>query len=251
MAKARTSLFAAALDEQIPPGAVVFEAGCGTGQMTNFLGLSRRRQVFGGDMCLNSLRLADVFRRQCNIANAAFLQLNLFRPPFREGTLDVVIANGVLHHTGEPRAGFDALLRTVKPGGVIVIGLYNRLARLPTLWRRWAFDRFGRGAHFLDRRLQARRQNEARWQAWFRDQYRHPHESRHSIGEVLRWFDASGVEFLTGIPAPDGSPFTPRTKLFEGHRRGTKSSQIATQLQMLLDGGSEGGFFMMIGRKHA
>jgi len=111
VAKSRERLFAATLDAQLPNDAVVLEARCGTGQMTNFLGLSWRRRVFGGDICINSLRLANAFRERYRIANAAFLQMNLFRTPFRDGSIDVAICNGVLHHTGDGRAGFEALLR--------------------------------------------------------------------------------------------------------------------------------------------
>jgi uncharacterized protein YbaR (Trm112 family) len=39
-AKAKRGRFAAMLDEQLPPGAVVLEAGCGTGQLTNFPGMA-------------------------------------------------------------------------------------------------------------------------------------------------------------------------------------------------------------------
>lgn len=247
--KAQQGLFAAALDEQLSDRAIVLEAGCGTGQLTNFLGLSWRRRVIGGDVCLNSLLLANGFRERYRIANAAFLQMNLFRPPFRDGSLDVVISNGVLHHTGDARLGFEALLRKVKPGGLILIGLYNSYARLPTLWRRRAFERFGPALYFLDRRLASARLNEGRWQAWFRDQYRHPHETRHSIDEVLGWFDGGGVDFLSSIPAADGSPYSTAARLFEPHARGTVTERIATQLQMLLTGGRDGGLFIMIGRK--
>lgn len=249
VAKSRLGLFAAALDEQLPDGAIVLEAGCGTGQLTNFLGMSWKRRVFGGDICLNSLRLANGFRKRYRIANAAFLQMNLFRPPFRDDSVDVVIANSVLHHTADARAGFGALLRKVKPGGLILVGLYNSYARLPTLWRRWAFERFGSTVYFLDSRLTSARMNEARWRAWFRDQYRHPHETRHSIDEVLSWFDVAGVDFLSSIPAADGSPFTDASRLFERHSRGTMTVRAATQLQMLLTGGRDGGLFIMIGRK--
>jgi SAM-dependent methyltransferase len=79
-------------------------------------------------------QLTNGFRERYRIANAAFLQMNLFRPPFRDDSIDIVICNGVLHHTGEPRKGFEALLRKVKPGGYILIELYNRYGRLPTLW---------------------------------------------------------------------------------------------------------------------
>jgi SAM-dependent methyltransferase/uncharacterized protein YbaR (Trm112 family) len=250
VAKLREGHFAAALDEQLPSGAIVLEAGCGTGQLTNFLGLSWKRRVFGGDICINSLRLANGFRERRRIANAAFLQMNLLRPPFRDGSIDVVICNGVLHHTRDAQEGFEALLRKVKPGGYILIGLYNTYARLPTLWRRWAFDRFGPRLHFLDPRLISARMNESRWQAWFRDQYRHPHETRHSIDEVLGWFDACSVDFLSSVPAADGSPFTSSTRLFEPHARGIFTVRLATQLQMFLTGGRDGGLFIMIGRKH-
>jgi SAM-dependent methyltransferase len=247
--KARQGVFAAALDEQLPPDAVVLEAGCGTGQLTNFLGLSWQRRVFGGDICLNSLRLANGFRRRFRIANAAFLQMNLFKPPFRNESFDVVISNGVLHHTGDARGGFAGLLRKLKPGGHIIVGLYNSYARLPTLWRRRVFERFGPALYFLDRRLGSGRMNEGRWQAWFRDQYAHPHETRHSIDEVLGWFEDHRVDFMSSIPAADGSPFTPSTRLFEPRPRGTSSIRLAVQLEMLLTGGRDGGLFIMIGRK--
>jgi SAM-dependent methyltransferase len=248
-AKAKQSLFAAMLDEQLPDGAVVLEAGCGTGQLTNFLGLSWKRRVFGGDICLNSLRIAKNFRDRFSINNAAFLQMNLFRPPFRDGSLDVIVSNGVLHHTGDPRGGFEALLRKLKPGGLVLIGLYNSLGRLPTLWRRRLFERFGASLYFLDRRLISGRMNEDRWQAWFRDQYAHPHETRHSIGEMLRWFDANNVEFLSGIPPTDGSDFALGSRLFAPQPRGTAFEHWMTEVGLLIGGGRDGGLFIMIGRK--
>ena len=60
---------------------------------------------------------------------------------------------------------------------------------------------------------------EARKRAWFMDQYKHPHESKHSYEEVLRtWFDANGFEFLSGGAQPDLGAFTPEEKLFEAQR---------------------------------
>jgi SAM-dependent methyltransferase len=136
--KATRGIFARLMDEQIPQGALVLEAGCGTGQFSNFLGLSWKRKVFGSDLCLNSLRLANGFKDKYKIRNAAFLQMNLFRPAFQENSFDVVISNGVLHHTGDPMGGFRSISRLVKPGGVIVIGLYNTIGRLTTDARRYA-----------------------------------------------------------------------------------------------------------------
>jgi SAM-dependent methyltransferase len=248
-AKARRGVYAALLDEQLPEGALVLEAGCGTGQLSNFLGMSWKRKVFAGDLCLNSLRLAKGFADRFTIRNVAFLQMNLFRPPFRDAVFDVVISNGVLHHTGDCEGGFRSILAKLKPGGLILVGLYNSYGRLPTLWQRWAFRTFGPRLYFLDPRLRDWGKEPARVEAWFMDQYRHPHETRHSIDEVLGWFERYGVEFVNGIPHPDGSDFSERERLFEPHTAGTPSSRVMTQCAMLLSGGKDGGLYIMIGRK--
>jgi SAM-dependent methyltransferase len=247
--KAMRSIFARLLDEQIPAGHYVLEAGCGTGQLTNFLGMSWGRVVIGADICLNSLRLAKQFRDRYSIRNANFIQMNLFRPAFRPGSFDVVISNGVLHHTADPEGGFRGLLQLLKPGGHFIVGLYNRLGRLPTDWRRILFQLFGDRLGFLDSRLRGDSLNQARWQAWFRDQYKHPHESKHSFDEVLRWFQAAGVHYVFAIPKPSGGPLTDVDSLFEESSPGTWIDRLHTQLGMLLQGGSEGGLFVMIGRK--
>jgi SAM-dependent methyltransferase len=247
--KARRGVYASLLDEQIPEGALVFEAGCGTGQLSNFLGMSWKRKVFAGDICLNSLRLANGFAQKYDISNVAFLQMNLFRPPFRDNVFDVVVSNGVLHHTGDCEGGFRSILAKVKPGGLILVGLYNEYARLPTLWKRWIFKKFGRLAYFLDPRLRDWRKEPDRVKAWFMDQYRHPHETRHSMDEVLMWFERYGVDFVNGIPHPDGTSFTEDESLFAAHPAGTSTARVMVQLGMLASGGSDGGLFIMIGRK--
>jgi SAM-dependent methyltransferase len=248
-AKARRGVFASLLDEQLPNGALVLEAGCGTGQLSNFLGMSWERHVFAGDLCLNSLRLAKGFADRYAIQNVAFLQMNLFRPPFRDNVFDVVISNGVLHHTGDCEGAFRSILAKLKPGGLILIGLYNSYARLPTLWKRWAFRTFGPKLYFLDPRLRDWSKKPDRIKAWFMDQYRHPHETRHSMDEVLGWFRKHDVDFVNGIPHPDGTDFSERERLFQPHFAGTSTSRATTQLGMLLSGGSDGGLFIMIGRK--
>jgi hypothetical protein len=63
------------------------------------------------------------------------------------------------------------------------------------------------------------------------------------------WISAGGVDFLSSIPAADGNPFTQATRQFEPHPRGAATVRAATQLQMLLTGGRDGGLFIMIGRK--
>ncbi len=247
--KAKRGVFARLLDEQIPKGARVLEVGCGTGQLTNFLGIHWDRQVLGTDICLNSLRLAKAFRDKSGIKNAEFVQMNLFKPAFRAGAFDLVISNGVLHHTSDPLGGFMTISRLVKPGGCIVIGLYNRIGRLTTDLRRVLFRLSGNRLRKLDAHMRNRNYNETRKRAWFMDQYKHPQESKHSYDEVIDWFESGGFEFLFSIPKIDLSPFSEWEKLFESHDKGTRLARLATQLGMLLTGGVDGALFIMIGRR--
>ena len=70
------------------------------------------------------------------------------------------------------------------------------------------------------------------------------------MGEVLRWFERYGVDFVNAIPHLDGSDFTERENLFQPHSKGGTPNRFLTQMGMLLSGGKDGGLFIMIGRKH-
>jgi 2-polyprenyl-3-methyl-5-hydroxy-6-metoxy-1,4-benzoquinol methylase len=247
--KARRGIFAKLLDDQIPPYAKVLEVGCGTGQLTNFLACCSTRTLFGADMCLNSLRLGDNFRYDNGLNNLGFCQMNLFRPVFRNGAFDVVISNGVLHHTSDPFGGFKSISKLVKPGGIIMIGLYNKYGRLLTDVRRFLFNTFGEGLTFFDSRLRDKSLDETRRRTWFMDQYKHPHESKHTYREVLEWFDRTGFRFLNSVPKSRGGQLSPNESLFEPHSRGSSFDHFLVQSSQIIKGAREGGLFVMIGRR--
>ncbi len=246
--KAGAGMFGRMLDEQIPKGSKVLEIGCGTGQMTNFLAMTFGRTVIGADMCMNSLKLASDFRDRFGIANAHFVQVNLFRPPFAPASFDVVFSNGVLHHTSDCHAAFRSIAPLVKPGGVIMIGLYNWLGRLPTLWRRAMIERFGRAAMLLDHRLRGMTED-PRQRAWYMDQYRHPHETRHKMDELLELLDAEGFDFTASVPIIGDVEFSEQVALFETASPGSRMDRLSTEVEMLLSGGKDGGLFIMAGRR--
>jgi SAM-dependent methyltransferase len=250
--KARQGIFARLLDEQIPRGAFVIECGCGTGQLSNFLGMNPGRTVFGTDICLNSLKLGHGFKTRNRIPNVTFLQQNLFRPVFKPETFDLVISNGVLLVTSDPFRGFQSIARLVKPGGYILIGLYNTFGRLSTDLRRWIFRLTGDRFQFLDPRLRDKTVGAVRKKAWFMDQYKNPYETKQSYGEVLGWFQKTGIEFINSIPkAGPFQAFSQHERLFERSSMGTRFDRFRVQTGMMLSGGAEGGFFVMIGRKPA
>jgi len=247
--KAERGLFAKMLDQQIPINAKVLEVGCGTGQLSNYLGISYRT-LFGTDLCLNSLRLANDFKIKNNLNRVGFYQMNLFRPIFKEESFDLVICNGVLHHTSNPYGGFQSVARLVKKDGYILLGLYNKFGRFVTDIRRVIFFLFKDNFKFLDPYLRRRDIGDKKKLTWFMDQYKNPHESKHTIGEVLNWFDTAGFELQSGIPSPSLDLFGPNFRLFEKHERGNKFSHGLVQLQLIFTGSREGGFFILIGKKN-
>lgn len=248
--KARNGIFAKLLDEQIRYGSRILEVGCGTGQLSNFLGMTWGRTIFGADACLHSLQLAENFRRENDIKGVQFLQMNLFRPVFPRESFDFVICNGVLHHTSDPYLGFQTIAKLVKPGGFLLIGLYNKYSRLATDFRRWLFKVSGDRMQFLDAQIRDRAANAGRKQAWFMDQYKNPHESKHTFAELQRWFRDNDFTFMNSIPKAQGEEFAADEKLFEPHAPGTSFQHFLAQAGETLIGGRDGGFFIMIGKRN-
>jgi carbamoyltransferase len=247
--KARQGIYARALDLAIPPNSTVLDVGCGTGQLTNFLAIGCRR-VVGADLCLPSLRLGEEFRARHGLSRARFVQMNLFRPALLPASFDVVLANGVLHHTSDPLGGLRSLAGLVRPGGHLVVGLYNTFGRLGVDLRRQLLRLGGERWARLDPYLRDGRLSAAKQRAWLADQYRHPHESKHTMGEILGWFEQLGLDFVRGVPSlgywDDDLAATP---LFAPGSRGSACSRALAQLRMIRSGNREGGFFLMIARR--
>ena len=247
--KSEMGYYAKFLNEQIPFNVNVLEVGCGTGQLANYLGLASRN-VFGTDMCYNSLILAEKFRSTNNISNTKFYQMNLFNPIFQENSFHLVICQGVLHHTSDPFLGFQSISKLVKRGGYIIIGLYNKYGRLITNSRRLLFSITEDKFKYIDPRLRSSDRGKSKREAWFKDQYKHPHESKHTIGEVLKWFKLSNIKFVNAIPKlKPFSPVTVNEKLFKDNPKGNIFDHFIVQLSSILDGYREGGLFIMIGKK--
>jgi 2-polyprenyl-3-methyl-5-hydroxy-6-metoxy-1,4-benzoquinol methylase len=238
------------LNRAIPPHARVLEVGCGTGQLGNFLSIANRF-VLSVDMTWNSLQLAQKFKDQNGLRNVHFAQMNLFRLPLQPAAFDVVICTGVLHHTSDPYRGFQGLTGLVKPGGILIIGLYNRYGRLQTRMRRLLAKVLGRGVEKLDPYLSGSRLAEDKRRAWYMDQYKNPHESMHTMDEVLGWFDGNGIDFVRAVPSTlfevqvDSGE---RKSLFESEDRGSRLDRLLSQLRQTFTD-TEGGLFVMIGRR--
>lgn len=246
--KARRGTFAKLLDDQVPFRTRILEVGCGTGQMSNFLSVANRT-VFGSDMTLSSLRLGQQFKEKNDLRNVHFVQMNLFRPCFKAGSFDLVICNGVLHHTSDPFLGFQSIARLVRPRGYLLVGLYHKYGRTITNLRRVIFRVTGDRFAFLDPNLRRQTTSGSKKRAWFMDQYKHPHESTHTIREVLTWLPKAGLKFVKSIPKTNGESFSPSEQLFAPEPPGSPQQQMLAELRMVLTGSQEGGFFIVIAQQ--
>ncbi len=243
--KSRRTIFVKKLDEEIPMGSNILEAGCGTGQLG--IALSRfARQVYGIDLSKGSLIEAKQFINTNDIKSVHLFRMNIFKLFFEENTFDVIISNGVLHHTYNPKLAFSKLVQVLKPGGIIIIGLYPRYGRIIQKIRQSLIKNFGDGFKFLDKRFRKKISDKKKY-AWFLDQYKNPSETTHTYLEVLNWFKAENIEFLSSIPFD----FNPENKLFQKREAKNRFEIFFNEISLAfnLRQIDEGGFFVMIGKK--
>jgi SAM-dependent methyltransferase len=245
-ARAERSPFARLLDASIPGDARIAEIGCGTGQMSLYLARADR-EIVAVDLSREALLLGAAAAERYGARRVTFVEADLAHLPLRPGGFDLVYSSGVLHHTPDPRRAFARIAEAVAPGGHIVIGLYNRFARLPLRLRRAAARLSGYRWIQFDPVLRDRAAEPARREAWLRDQYRHPEEHRHSVAEVRRWFAENDIDYVRTYPSTliGDEP----EDLFEPAGDEWPLETLLAQIGWMRSLGPEGGLFVMVGRR--
>ena len=247
--RAAKSEFARLLDQATPGDAKILEVGCGTGQMSLFLATADR-VVVGADLTRASLELGADAAQRYGLDKVRFVETDLRAPGLVPGAFDVVYSSGVLHHTPDPRASFAALAKLCRPGGIIVLGLYNVYARFPHRLRR-VMARLSRNRFIpFDPVLRARDAEPERKKAWLRDQYEHPEEHRHTLAEVQRWFSENDVDYVRAYPDTilAADPLE-GAELFSPAEDNWGFENWVAQLGWATTVAYEGGLFVTIGRK--
>jgi SAM-dependent methyltransferase len=207
----RTRFSAETKWEEDLTGQFVLEAACGPGALTPYP-LERGATVVSFDLS-NSV---DQTRASIGAnPRSLIVQASMFSLPFRPGSFDKCFCFGVIQSTPDPRGGFAALVKMLKPGGQIAADCYvvpdpkegggHRIIRAKYRFRRLGLHKLPpKMAHFIIRQYV-----NAMWplyQAWKTDpkraewlrsmllddyNYRLPgmHESRHKEFAVLDIFD--------------------------------------------------------------
>ncbi len=105
-------------------------SGCGTGRHAAIVArLHPAARVLAVDLSGASLAFALRRCRELGIWNVRFARADLLRLGRLEERFDVIECVGVLHHLEDPRAGWEALLGLLRPGGFMKIALYSELGR--------------------------------------------------------------------------------------------------------------------------
>lgn len=239
--------FSAGLLAAIGHNKTILECGCGTGQLSHFLQLNNNN-VLGIDMSLSSLQLALEHKHRNDLRRSSFAQMNIFNLAVKDNSFDVVISHGVLHHTFDARLAFSHIVKKLKPGGIIMVGLYNQYARIPTYMRSKLIGTFGQNIDYV---VRTRIEDERKADIWIKDQYYNPHETWHSLDEVFEWFAENQLEFLNASPGILGTESETTNSLFAKSSPGSRYQRIVTQLSWLTTIAREGALFDVIGRKPA
>ena len=114
--------------DALPPESLVLDVGCGPGRVMRYLG-HRGVRCVGLDRSASSIAII-VGRHK--LAGAVANNLHL---PVRAEVADLVITDGVLHHTGDPPRAFAEDCRILKPGGQLYLAVYRPGGRYEFLYK--------------------------------------------------------------------------------------------------------------------
>lgn len=187
-------------------GKRVLDMGCGTGEYALWYAMNGAAHVTGVDLSEGSLGVARERQVQSELRNVEFQKMDLLDCSLPDDQFDYTYSVGVLHHTGDPFGVFKHLVRVTRPGGVIIVSLYNAYSRRVLRTKQtlckllagddidkrvaWGERLFGRTLRKMDKRYHGMNTKQVAY-----DIFGFPHESLHTANEVLRWFDQTNVEF--------------------------------------------------------
>ena len=103
---------------------LVLEAGPGSGFNTKFIAEHCKGRIIAADI---SAAADVVFNKTSNLPNCTVVRADLMDLPFPDGAFDLIIADGVLHHTPNTRAAVFELYRKLRPGGQFFFYVYKKM----------------------------------------------------------------------------------------------------------------------------
>jgi SAM-dependent methyltransferase len=110
-------------------GERILEAGCGTGRFTE-LALETGAEVFSFDL---STAVEAAWRNNHSKPLVTLFQASIYEIPLRKGAFDKIFCLGVLQHCPDVEGAFGGMIPYLRPGGEIVIDVYEKPKGFPPL----------------------------------------------------------------------------------------------------------------------
>ncbi|HEX2115897.1 MAG TPA: methyltransferase domain-containing protein [Alphaproteobacteria bacterium] len=187
-------------------------AGCGTGSHPASTAMRfPSAHVVAVDLSLTSLAYAKRRSRELGLERIEYAQADILELGRLQRRFDIVESVGVLHHLGDPLAGWRVLIDLVRPGGLMLIGLYSELGRRPIVAARAfiAEHGFDASADGIRRARQAILDSMEGWVvrrlrtnvdfysiSGCRDLLFHVQEHRFTIPQIAQALDQLGLSFI-------------------------------------------------------
>lgn len=102
---------------------IVLEVGIGSGSSAR-LWASKAKEFHGMDISEEVHRAKKAL--QTSVENPILSQADLNFLPYKDDSFDVIVSNGVLHHTPNTKVALQNIIKKLKPGGLCLFYIYKK-----------------------------------------------------------------------------------------------------------------------------
>ena len=206
--KLESRLMGAAIQELPAGGSLVLDVGCGACRVAHMIADADKGRAISIDISRRTLHSAKS-HNPAPLVNGDNMHL-----PIRSDVADLVISNGVIMVTPDAKASFRELARITKPGGVLVVSVYDR--------RSWYYPVYRYGGPVVRRLRDWIGDTGLKWTVFplfhvatlallaavlrkpmwipidisfnlFHDQFTTPHCTFHTMEEMTAWAEEAGM----------------------------------------------------------
>ena len=226
----------------------IIDIGCGVGWFVN--GTNYHYKKYGVEVCgidYNPVAIEQAKKISSSLnVNSNFKVASLFEYNPNQ-SYDLAVSIGVLHHTDNCIEALRCVFRNyIKKNGYAFIGLYHKYGRKPFLEYFKKLKEQGLKEKQLFEKfieLRGKGEDETHNLSWFHDQVLHPHETQHSLEEIISLLDSENMKLIS-TSINRFKSFKTKKELIE-----TEKSYYEIATQKLKDKIYFPGFFIFLAQK--